>query len=150
MQKLEEGRWRDGGSAQHLSRLPAFWGEARNAVGCEMFLFRFIGFVQPSPNRGCHFQRGRMGGLCSEHLCGTVAGKGSFPVVSRELNVAGCSFSSRKALLFVFLSSRNWFAGWTHKWYKMGLSLKLSSAKHHTELSSAAELQPKVCFSQLL
>lgn len=33
-----------------------------------------------------------MGGLCSEHLCGTVGGKGSFLVVLRELNVAGCSF----------------------------------------------------------
>lgn len=61
-------------------------------MGCEMFLFRFIRFVQPSPNRGCHLQGGKMGGLCSEHLCGTVGGKGSFLVVLRELNVAGCSF----------------------------------------------------------
>lgn len=61
-----------------LSQLPAFWWGARNAVGCEMFLFRFSGFVQPSPNRGCHFQRGEMGGLCWKHLCGTVVGAGSF------------------------------------------------------------------------
>lgn len=52
-------------------------------MGCEMFLFRFIGFVQPSPNRGCRFQRGEMGGLCLEHLCGTVAREGSFLAVLR-------------------------------------------------------------------
>lgn len=50
-------------------------------MGCEMFLFLFIRFVQPSLNRGCHFQRGEMGGLCLEHLCGTVVGKGSFLAV---------------------------------------------------------------------
>lgn len=85
-----------------LSRLPAFWRGARNAVGCEMFLFRFIGFVQPSPNRGCHFQGGKSGVLCSEHLRGTVAGKGSFPVALTELDVAGFIYIFFLKKLFFF------------------------------------------------
>lgn len=67
-----------------------------------MFLFCFIGFVQPSPNRGCHFQRGKIGGPRFEHLCGTIAVKGPFLVVLREVNDAGGGFFPLKKAFFFF------------------------------------------------
>lgn len=68
-----------------------------------------------------------MGGPRFEHLCGTVAGKGSFPVVLRWLNVAGCSF----LFFFLFPLLKSWgffiiltdlLATAISKWYKMCLS----------------------------
>lgn len=68
-----------------FSWLPAFRRGARQAVGCEMVWFCFIGVVQPSPNQGPRFQGGMTRGLCFEHLCGTTARKASFPAVLREI-----------------------------------------------------------------
>lgn len=54
-----------------------------------------------------------------EHLWGTIARKGSFPVVLRD---GIFLLKSGRVVCFFFLSSTNGFAGWSHKWYKLGLN----------------------------
>lgn len=126
--------------------LPACWRGARSAAGCEVFLFRFVRFVQPSPSRGCHFQGGKIWRPCAEHLCVTIARMGSFPAALRGLRVCLCFLlKSERVYMYmhVYLSSTNWFAGWNHKWFSWTEAFQCQ-ALHAAPISCRAAA--KICF----